>query len=81
MISNNPAADSSIGNDLAGTSKYIIIIQSTPTKHLRTPRLACIGKKLKSPLFNKKFNIMLAPTQQLRDTDTPQKMLYTPQVL
>ena len=36
VLSNNPAADSSIGNDLAGTSKYIIIL-STQTMHLRTP--------------------------------------------
>ena len=34
-LSNNPAADSSIGNDLAGTSKYIIIVLSIQTKTLR----------------------------------------------
>ena len=33
-LSNNLAADSSIGNDLAGTSKYIIIVLSTQTKNL-----------------------------------------------
>ena len=44
VLSNNPAADSSIGNDLAGTSKYIIIL-STQTMHLRTPYLKYLVQK------------------------------------
>ena len=54
VLSNNPAADSSIGNDLAGTSKYIIIL-STQTMHLRTPYLDKIFCSKESRIVDLKF--------------------------